>query len=53
VFERYRTVDARRTAEALKAMQTHRRRMRTVIETAGRAKNTDKRAIRRHRPPHG
>jgi integrase len=54
VFERYRIVDARRTAEALKAMQTHRRRMRTVIETAGRVKNTDKtrqRAIRRHRPP--
>ncbi len=42
VFERYRTVDARRTAEALRAMQTHRRRMRTVTETAGRSKNTDK-----------
>jgi len=42
VFERYRIVDARRTAEALKAMQTHRRRMRTVTETVGRSKNTDK-----------
>jgi len=42
VFERYRIVDARRTAEALRAMQTHRRRMRTVIETAGQVKNTDK-----------
>ena len=42
VFERYRIVDARRTAEALEAMQTHRRRMRAVTDTAGRSKNTDK-----------
>lgn len=42
VFERYRIVDARRTAEALEAMQTHRRRMRAVTDMAGRSKNTDK-----------